>query len=217
VIYLLSPSEYDGVENLPMIEFETSATKIDFQNIDLLLFTSKQAVIAVDSIDKEWHKIPSIAIGSGTKNTILELGGNVKYEASKSYGDELAKEIIEKFQNTKILYLRPETISSNITKILLDANINILEQIIYKTKCIKYYISQKPPKNSIIITTSPSILNCFMQNFGWCESYIGVAIGKTTANAFSSDMHFVISNTPTISSCIEKANELEKTRQINHH
>lgn len=215
--YLLSPSKHDGVENLPMIEFETTSTKIDLKNIDLLLFTSKQAVITIDSIDKEWHTIPSIAIGSETKNTILELGGNVAYEASKSYGDKLAQDIIENFSDKTILYLRPEIVSSNIAKILLDANINILEQIIYKTKCIKYDISLKPPKNSIIIATSPSTMNCFMQNFGWCKSYMVVAIGKTTAATLDNNINFVISNKPTINSCIKKANELEKIRQINHH
>jgi uroporphyrinogen-III synthase len=217
VIYLLSPTEHEGVENLSMIEFETTTTKIDFCNIDLLLFTSKQAVITTDLIDKSWHNISSIAIGEGTKTTILELGGKVEFVASKSYGNELAHEIIKRFKNLKILYLRPEIVSSNITKILLDANININEQVVYKTNCKQYNKSQKPPPNSIIIATSPSVLNCFLKNFGWCESYIGVAIGKTTAMAFGSNMDFVISDMPTISSCIIKANEIQKISKINHH
>jgi hypothetical protein len=44
-----------------------------------------------------------------------------------------------------------------------------------------------------------------------------VAIGKTTAATLANNINFVISNKPTINSCIEKANELEKIRQINHH
>jgi len=215
--YLLSPTKYDGVRNLSMIEFETVATKINFENIDLLLFTSKQAVITVDSINKEWRKIPSIAIGSGMRDGIVSAGGNAIFTSSKFYGNDLAQEIIENFSGRRILYLRPKIVLSNITEILLSANIDIKEQIIYKTICKKHNMSQKPPLNSIIIATSPSTLNCFMQNFGWEESYFGVAIGKTTAKAFSGGMNFVISDMPTISSCVKKANELEKIRQINHH
>lgn len=217
MIYLLSPTKYYGVENLPTIEFETVTTKIDFENIDLLLFTSKQAVITVDSINKEWHKIPSIAIGSGTRDEIIKMGGTTILTSTKFYGNDLAREIIDNFSDKTILYLRPEIVSSNITEILLNANINIFEQVTYKTQCIKYDMSQKPPLNSIIIATSPSTLNCFMQNFGWCESYMVVAIGKTTAATLANNINFVISNKPTINSCIEKANELEKIRQINHH
>lgn len=200
-----------------MIEFETTATKIDFNNIDLLLFTSKQAVTTLDSINKEWCKIPSIAIGSGTRDEIIKIGGTVLLTSNEFYGNNLAQEIIENFRDKTILYLRPKIISSNITKILLDANINIVEQIIYETICKKYDISFMPPKDSIIIATSPSTLNCFIQNFGWDESYIGVAIGTTTTKAFSNNMNFAISDVPTINSCIKKANELEKIRQINHH
>lgn len=217
MIYLLSPTKHKGVENLSMIEFETITTKIDFCNINLLLFTSKQAVITTDLIDKSWHNIPSIAIGEGTKTTILELGGKVEFVASKSYGNKLAHEIIKRFKNSKILYLRPQIIASNIVEILSNENINIFEQIIYKTNCKQYDKSQKPLPNSIIIATSPSVLNCFLKNFGWDNSYYGVAIGKTTAMAFKDDMNFVISDKPMISSCIKKANEIQKISKINHH
>lgn len=217
MIYLLSPTKHEGVKNLPMIEFETTSSVIDFKDADLLLFTSKQAVISADNIDKSWRLIPSIAIGEGTKKSILELGGTVVHVAKKYYGDDLAIEIIKEFKNRKILYLRPDVVSSNIVKILKDSNIDIDEQIIYKTKFKQYNASDKPPKNSIIIATSPSTLNSFLENFGWDSSYYGVAIGDTTAKAFSDDMNFVISDKPMISSSIKKANEIEKISKINHH
>ena len=73
MIYLLSPVKKEGTLSLPMILFEITAQQINFVGIDTLMFTSKQAVVSANTIDKNWKKYPSIAIGEATKKKIEEL------------------------------------------------------------------------------------------------------------------------------------------------
>jgi len=42
-----------------------------------LIFTSKQAVVTVNEIDRRWREFDSVAIGGATKAKIEELGGRV--------------------------------------------------------------------------------------------------------------------------------------------
>jgi len=50
----------------------------------------------------------SIAIGGATKAKIEEFGGRVIFSPKKFYGKTLAKDILERFKDRKILYLRPK-------------------------------------------------------------------------------------------------------------
>jgi len=79
MIYLLSPLKKEGTISLPMISFELVAKEIDFSSCDTLMFTSKQAVVSTNAIDKRWREYPCIAIGGATKKKIEELGGRVIY------------------------------------------------------------------------------------------------------------------------------------------
>jgi len=189
-----------------MIEFEATTSNIDLKDIDILLFTSKQAVKTTNQISKEWINYPSIVIGDATQKEVIKLGGKVIYLPKKFYGEILAQEIKDKFKSKNILYLRPKIISYDISSTLS----NIKEQIIYQTKCKEYNITNKPPQNSIIIFTSPSTIECFLNNFSWESSYIAVVIGESTQKALPKYIqNYYISNKPMIDSCINKALEIE--------
>ena len=191
-----------------MIEFEATTSNIDLKDIDILLFTSKQAVKTTNQISKEWINYPSIVIGDATQKEVIKLGGKVIYLPKKFYGEILAQEIKDKFKSKNILYLRPKIISYDISSTLS----NIKEQIIYQTKCKEYNITNKPPQNSIIIFTSPSTIECFLNNFSWDNSYIAVVIGESTQKALPKYIQkYYISNKPMIDSCIEKALTLIST------
>ena len=204
-IYLLSPTPRRGVIPLPMIKFEQTTNNIDFSICDTLMFTSKQAVITTNNIDKKWKDIPSIAIGKATKNQIENLGGEVIYQPKHFYGEELAKDIELFFYNRNILYLRPKIISFDSKEYLRQKNIILNEQIIYETNCIKYNKNLKPPINSIIIFTSPSTIKCFLENFEWSDSYIAIVIGNSTKVHLPKNAKYLVADEPLISSCIEKA------------
>ncbi len=180
MIYLLSPAKREGVFNLPMIEFRRIADKIDFNGVDTLIFTSKQAIVTADSIDRRWREFDSIAIGGATKAKIEELGGRVIFSPKNFYGETLAKDILERFKDRQTLYLRPKVISFDSKSFLEKNGVSIKEQIIYETTCKSYTKESQPQKGAIIIFTSPSTIRCFFKSFEWDSSYRAVIIGKAT-------------------------------------
>ncbi len=212
MIYLLSPLKKEGVTSLPMISFKVVAHKIDFSSCDTLMFTSKQAVVSANSIDKSWKKISCIAIGGATKNKIEELGGRVIYYPKEFYGEALAKDIQAFFSIKKILYLRPKVISFDSKAYLEKVGIDLEEQIIYETSCVKYAKEQKPKEGAVIIFTSPSTIKCFFKNFDWDSSYTAVLIGNATKEHLPNYCKLVVADEPLIEACIKKAKEVEENR-----
>ncbi len=210
LIYLLSPLKKEGTISLPMIAFSLVVDKIDFSSCDTLMFTSKQAVISVNSIDERWKNYPSIAIGNATKKQIEALEGNVIYTPKAFYGEVLARDIKKNFADKKLLYLRPKEISFDSKAYLKENNILLEEQIIYETSCLKYKLKDKPKEGAIIIFTSPSTIKCFFENFEWDESYIAVLIGNATKKHLPSYCEFVVADEPLIEACVKKAKELIK-------
>ena len=207
-IYLLSPTPKEGVISLPMIGFKRVVDSIDFSSCDTLMFTSKQAVVTADSIDKSWRDIPSIAIGSATKAKIESFGAEVIYHPKEFYGERLAEDIESFFRDRKILYLRPSKVMFDSKGYLLSSGIELQEQIIYKTSCISYDISKKPPKGSIIIFTSPSTIHCFLESFEWDSSYKAVVIGNSTKVHLPPDTIVEVASKPLIESCIKRAYDM---------
>jgi len=207
-IYLLSPTPKAGTVALPMIRFETVADRIDFGNCDTLMFTSKQAVVTADQIDKRWKEYPCIAIGPATKKQIEALGGEVIYHPDSYYGEALSQDIIARFSERKILYLRPREVSFDSKAFLSRAGIVLREQIIYETGCIAYSSEERPVENAIIIFTSPSTIHCFLKQFSWDESYTAVVIGNATKVHLPDNAAYVVADEPLIASCIEKAKSL---------
>lgn len=213
-IYLLSPTPYERVINLPIIEFETLNQPLELEGRDILIFTSKQAVKRAYAIDEKIVHYPALSIGSATKKALEALGIKVLHSASKFYGEVLAKDIQEKFNDKKLLYLRPQKVSTDIKEALKNRAIDIKEQIIYQTRCKEYGSEHKPPKGSIIIFTSPSTIRCFLQNFEWESSYSAVVIGKATLQHLPKEAHYEIAHQPLIDECIVKAKSLKAINSI---
>jgi len=204
-VYLLSPVPREDTVSLPMIDFSIVAEKIDFSSCDTLMFTSKQAVVSADTIDKSWKKYPCIAIGPATKKQIESLGGEVVYFPKEFYGENLSQDIARFFKERKLLYLRPKEVSFDAKGFLKREGIDLQEQIIYETSCIEYTALEKPSENAIIIFTSPSTIHCFLKNFEWNESYTAIVIGKATKVHLPENANFLVADEPLIASCIEKA------------
>jgi len=192
-----------------MIQSVRVAKSIDFNSCDTLLFTSKNCVDMVDSIDKRWREYGSISIGEATTQKIKELGGSVIF-SSKGYGESLVQDITKNFSHLKILFLKPKVVATDIRSQLQTFGIEIDEQVIYETQCVHYDETKQPLKGSIIIFTSPSTVKCFFDNFEWDESYRAVAIGEVTAKAFPKSIDYVISQKPLIDACIKEAKNLRK-------
>jgi uroporphyrinogen-III synthase len=207
-IYLLSPLIKEDTLSLPMIQFNIITDNIDFSRCDTLMFTSKQAVKSADMINPDWKKFPSLAIGSATAKQIKTLGGKVLYQPKRFYGKSLSEDIINKFKENKILYLRPKEVSFDSKSFLEASGILLQEQVIYETTCIQYIKKDKPSKHAIIIFTSPSTIHCFFKNFEWDDTYTAIVIGESTKEHLPSNVYYKVSSEATIDACIEKAKEI---------
>ena len=202
-IYILSNKDIKGVRKLPVIKQIFLKKEIDFKKYDYLIFTSRNGVKAAQNFSSEWKKLPSLVIGEGTKEEILKLGGKVIYVAKSSYGDDFAKEIVKKFDKKRFLYLRGKKVLSNLTDILKDSGFDITEEIVYKTVCIKYKNPKNIEKDSFIIFSSPSTVECFFKNFKWDKSYKAIAIGKKTATFIPSNIDYKISPVQSLSEIVK--------------
>ena len=208
MIYLLSPLQKEGCVHLPMIDFSLIEEELVLDAYDLLMFTSKQAVKSAEALNVNWKKIPCLAIGASTAEEIERLGGSVIYQPESFYGKLLSEDIIEKFSDKKILYLRPKVVSFDSKNFLAQAGISLHEKMIYETSCVKYTKENIPEKNAIIIFTSPSTIHCFLENFEWDESYTAVVIGKATKEHLPAQVQYEVADIPQIDACIAKAKQI---------
>ena len=214
MIYLLSPLAKESTKHLPMIEFGLYDVDLKLCGYDYLMFTSKQAVVSAEKLNPNWKNTPTLAIGKATAKQIEKLGGRVIYHPENFYGASLGKDIIERFSEKKILYIRPKEVSFDSKTFLLKAGMTLDEAVIYETHCITYNPSDRPKEGAIIIFTSPSTIYCFLKNFDWDKSYTAVVIGKATKEHLPEDTRVFVADVPLISSCVSKAKELLKANKL---
>ncbi len=208
-IYLLSDTFHEGVINLPQIKLTCKDVKLDLTPYEALIFSSKNAVLAINKINNNWKKIRSYLIGRQTAKTVKKLGGNIEFISSSSYGDDFAKELIDLLKDKKVIFLRAKTVLSNLENILKNADIDLTSKVIYETTC-REKTNEVIQNNSVIIFTSPSTVDCFFKNYKWDKSYKAVFIGDVTAKAFPLVISSHISKIQTIKACIELAKTLIK-------
>lgn len=203
-VYLLSSTKVEGAKNLPVIKTKFIDIDIAIDNYDVIVFTSKNGVEAVNRLGIDWKRKPSIAIGEATAEKIKSLNGRPSFVAATSYGDELAVEITKRFRFLKFLYPRAKEIASNLPEIIRQKGSEITEVVVYETVC-NYDALEAPENGSVIVFSSPSTVKCFIQKYGWNDSYKCVAIGKTTAKAIDFCDDVVISAEQTLESAVETA------------
>ena len=208
MIYLLSPTPQEETTALPMIAFTLLDEVLETAKYDLLMFTSKQAVMSAELLNPKWKEVPCLAIGKATAKQIEALGGTVAYHPKSFYGEALALDIVNYFKEKKILYIRPKEVSFDSRAFLEKAGIELDEKVIYETTCQGYEKRDRPQKGAIIIFTSPSTIHCFLKNFDWDESYTAIVIGEATKVHLPKQVKVFVANTPLISSCIAKAKEV---------
>jgi uroporphyrinogen-III synthase len=208
-IFVLSNKKVKDAQNLEVIKINHIDIDIDFDSYDTIIFSSKNSVYAINNLSDKWKEKDIYSIGKATTKAIESFDKKVLYQAKKSYGNDFAYEIIEKLKNKKVLYLRAKKVLSKLVDILKENNINIDQKVIYETVCNKFEQSKKPPKNSIIIFSSPSTIECFLSNFQWDDSYFAIVIGTVTAQYLPKNIKYQISSKQTIEDCVEIAKKIE--------
>ena len=204
-IYLLSDKKMDDVISLPTFEVNYLPSQVDISGYDALVFTSKNAVYSLDSFNEQWKNIPAFAISYKTAQCITKSGGKLEYTGQNGYGNKFAKELVPLLQDKKVLYVKPKVVASKLVDILKKNDISCDELITYETICKEYSLDDKPPKNSIIILSSPSTLKCFLDTFGWDDSYLAIAIGKTTTKFIPEYINYKVAKNTSLDSCINLA------------
>jgi uroporphyrinogen-III synthase len=208
-IYLLSPSAYEGVNHLSIISFLPIEQSVDFSSYEYIVFTSKNAVNALDQSNPLWKTIPVITIGKATAKQVQKLGGKVEDIAKEAYGEDVAKLINSKYARKKLLYVRPKKVVTDLME-FVDYPSFITPFIAYETGCQTYKADQAPAKNAVIIFTSPSTYYCFKNNFSIDPTYKAVAIGKKTYEAIEGFTYKSVADAPNIESCIDKAKSISE-------
>ncbi len=205
-IYLLNDNIYKDVYNIEVFSIEYLKSNINLDKYDALVFTSKNAIHAIDSFNENWKKIPAYLIAKKTANIAKSYSGNIAFIGKTSYGDDFAKELINILQGKKVLYIRAFKTVSSLYTILKNKDIDIDELIAYKTICKQN--DTLIENNSILIFTSPSSVECFFKNYVWNKSNKAIVIGKTTAKYFPKNIKYFISPKSSIKECIKLAKEL---------
>jgi uroporphyrinogen-III synthase len=209
-IYLLNGEKFEGVLNLPCIGFDYYDKSVELESFDAVIFTSKNGVKAIDRVDRSWREKEIYSIGKGTSAYLRSIEVEPIYTAKSSYGDSFAKEITPMLKGKKALFVRAKVVTSELNRILRDSGVDLKETILYETKCIDNSLTSAPVKNSVIIFSSPSTIECFFRYFEWDESYKAVIIGKKSASYMPRDIDFVVAKEQTIKSSIELAKSLSQ-------
>ncbi len=209
-IYLLSDTFHEGVINLPQIKIVYRDIKLDLSSYDALIFSSKNSVRAINSINVDWKNIQSYAIGKPTAKEVKKLGGLVQYTSLSSYGNDFAKELLDKLVGKKVLFLRAKKVLSDLETILKNNKIDIHSEVVYETKCHEKIALHVEGKKNIFIFTSPSTVDCFFKHYKWQKNYEAVCIGDVTAKALPDNISFHISKIQTIKACIELSKTIIK-------
>lgn len=205
MIYLFSDQAYEGVEHLPLFEIRFESILHEISSYDALVFTSKNAVKALERLQLPWQQKECYAIGEGTAQTIVLSGGKLVFTCKDSYGDTFAHTLVPLLKGKKVCFPRAKEVSSSLFDILRTSGIAIDEYIVYETVCRSYPKEKAPPKCAKLIFTSPSTVSCFLKNFEWDESYLAIAIGTKTADALPLHVKKWIAPQQSIASCVALA------------
>ncbi|UTJ05212.1 uroporphyrinogen-III synthase [Arcobacter roscoffensis] len=205
-IYLLNNLKFEGVENLEVFKIDFIKKDINFSKYDALIFTSKNAIYSLDSFSDKYKEIPSYVIAPKTAKVLEKVGGNIAFIGESGHGNDFANELTPLLKNKKVLYLKAEKTVSSLVEILKENSIDIDDEIVYKTSCNK--IKNNLEKNSVIIFTSPSSVECFFKNFDWDESFDAVVIGKTTLKYMPFNINAYVSSKTSVEECIKVALKL---------
>ena len=206
LIYLISntPCSDERIAYLQVCEIKF----FEFANLgefDSIIITSKNAIKALEFNQIRINLNTQIyAIGEASHKEAKKFGFKNIYLAKNSHGSEFAREILP-FLKGKILYLKAKETVSNLDKFLLQNGVNLSVITAYENVELNLPNSAKPPKNSVLIFTSPKNVKSFVRNFGWDESYKAVSIGNTTAQILKDFCEPKICEIQSINSAINLA------------
>lgn len=202
-IYLFSTSSHPDVISINSLDITFFQPEIDFSNYDYLIFTSKQAVNALNQAKKyDYKNTPALCISQKTAEA-LQMSAGTLLEIGTGYGDNLSSLIQQYDKEKKWLYLRAKEVISSFAQDCAQEGYNIDEVIIYESGCSQEILDSKIEENAIYIFTSPSSVKCFLKTHVLTEKSDIIVIGNSTAKVIPKGIKCKISKKRTVQSCIE--------------
>jgi uroporphyrinogen-III synthase len=177
---------------------------LDFQmnlNVDMLLFTSKNAVFSVlknKNIELLKHK-NCICVGEKTKDLLEKNGFKVLDFAH--YAEDLTTVISEKYSNFSFAFFCGNLRRDVLPNFFKNYQINFEEIQVYNNKITPYKITE--PVDAILFFSPSGVMSYLKENT--LDKQICFCIGKTTAEALQPYTDkIILSKKPTISSVLEE-------------
>ncbi|MGH2266859.1 uroporphyrinogen-III synthase [Campylobacter taeniopygiae] len=207
-IYLLNKASFEGVKNLILNEIVFFNIKLDLDQYDALICTSKNALIALQK-----NKIPLnldmeiYTIGKSTACFAQKLGfKNIKI-AKKPYASEFFQEFKDELKNKKCLYLRAKIIASSLNLDLKNNGVDLDEVVVYEN--VFKSSSEILIHPSIFIFTSALSVENFFKNYSLHENDIAISIGNSTAKKLFDFKNLFVCEKQSIEACVALAKKLE--------
>lgn len=213
-----------GAETLlyPCIRTVTlDGIKPDFENYDILGFTSVQGVMSffeyLDSIGKDTRALAGkkfVCIGKTTARILKSYGIKADFIPSVYDGEHLAEEMIKTGFVTKenrVMMLRAELGAKALTDVFDREGITYCDYYVYRTEYIEHPSMDDLDTYDFVTFTSKSCVDGFVKTQKR-EDFAGtkaLCIGRQTAEeAEKYGFDCVISEVATVDSMIEKAVEI---------
>jgi uroporphyrinogen-III synthase len=200
-ICLFSISSHPDAISINSLDITFFKPDIDFAKYDALIITSKQASKALKAYEKsEYIKLPALAISLQSAKAYEAIGGKI-LGIGQGYGDTLASKIKAYSKEMRWLYLRAKLVASDFVAVCKQEGYSIDEAVVYESRCSQAITEVKVPDEAVLIFTSPSSVECFLQNHTITPKHTVVVIGKTTAKALPLGIKYILSKDKTIGGC----------------
>lgn len=208
-IYLISKTPYAGVIHIPVLSIHFLTPPIDFTRYEGVIFTSKQALLALKNYTIAWDDLQCICVSEGTAKAAREAGAE-HIETGDGYGRSIPQVLRTKNRRGKWLYVRPKVIASEWVETARNEGFEIDEAIVYETTCNQDARNYTIAEDAILVFTSPSSIECFRASYQILSSHSIVAIGKTTKNAFENAKEVLVSPQASVASAVELAQRIAR-------
>lgn len=206
-IYLISKTPYEGVIHIPILTIRFLTPIINFTDYEGVIFTSKQAILALKNYLLDWHTLKCICVSEGTA-VFARDSGAIDVEVGDGYGTSIPSVLKGKKRDGKWLYLRPKIVASNWIESAREEGYEIDEAIVYETTCNEEMANVAISSEGILIFTSPSTIRCFSQNHPILSTHRVVVIGTTTQNALPQGVVSYLSNTTSVEAAVDLARQI---------
>ncbi len=198
-------SDFDVIDE-DFIRIELLNFDIDI-DIDLLLFTSKNAVLSVLKNEKKARlkQIQCICVGEKTKE-LLEKNGFSVLDFSH-YAEDLTKIISEKYSDKSFAFLCGNLRREVLPDFFKENKVKFFEIQVYTNEFSSKKIDKKV---DAILFFSPSGVHSFLEK-NTISDEICFCIGTTTSEALAPyTKNIILSEKPTFASVLEKVKEIFK-------